>query len=338
MPSSIDLTLLIPGLLDPPQGLDPGRFEAPWLARALARADRSLAPGNDPFSSLFALFGYPRPAAGELPEGAVAALGEGLTCGADYWLRADPVHLYPDRDRLLLFPAGQLEITRDEADGLVAQFNDHFAGDGLRLHAPRPGRWYLRVAGRPCLTTQPLHRVAGRHIESFMPQGEDARPWRQRLNEMQMLLFQAPANQQREAAGRPTVNGIWLSGGGPLPAPADGPFARIFGDDPALRGLARLQGLRTEALPLQPAGLPGGRAIGILDRLWEPVVDGDTEAWITRLAELEGWLQALFEAMGPTDRLSIYPGNGHSFTLTRAAMRRFWRRDIDLLLSTRHPS
>ena len=52
---------------------------------------------------------------------------------------ADPVHLRPDRDRLILFDSRNLGITHEEAGALVGLFNGHFAADGMRLQAPDLG-------------------------------------------------------------------------------------------------------------------------------------------------------------------------------------------------------
>lgn len=49
-----------------------------------------------------------------------------------------------------------------------------------------------------------------------------------------MLFHHSEVNQRREAAGIPTLNGLWLWGGGrPLPPPTgEVGYARVFSADP----------------------------------------------------------------------------------------------------------
>ena len=182
----------------------------PHLETLLARADKGAAPGSDHLSTLFGLFEYPSLQEVDWPSAAICRLADD---GAEddgigdtgYWLHADPVHLKPDMDRLLLFPGRTLDITPQEAGALGELLLEHFSGMGWRLEQGSPEHWYLRLPEPPQLLTQPLHRVTGRNLFPFLPQGEAGVRWRSLLNEIQMLLHHAEVNRMRSAAGQPEV-------------------------------------------------------------------------------------------------------------------------------------
>ena len=75
---------------------------------------------------------------GDWPVAALTLLAEGGSPANDFWLRADPAHLQLQRDRMILMDAGGLAITNDEAAGLTATLNRHFADDGLIFFSHPP--------------------------------------------------------------------------------------------------------------------------------------------------------------------------------------------------------
>jgi hypothetical protein len=307
----------------------------PWLERVLVKADRSAEAGRDYLTTLYGLFGYPVSADADLPEGAVSYLAEEGEVKDFCFMRADPIHLRPDRDRLLLFDSGHLEICREEAEAIASEFNRYFSADGMQLLTPHPQRWYLRLEKCPALRTSSLHEVVGHHIESFMPSGEDARIWRQRLNETQMLLFQSEVNRRREDSGRLTINGIWFSGGGRLPmlAPASG--FKVITDELNALGLAKLAGLPSARLSASDvAAWPAQETcVMVWADLVTPVLHADPHAWVEAMQLVEDRMEVLIYAMRKQSGscLELYPCNGEVYTLTPSHLRRFWRRRRKLL-------
>jgi len=338
--SNAELHLLIPGLLGPmPNLAASGRLPAiPLIERLLARADQVPVEGSDFPSTLFGLFGIEAETGHDLPRGAVDLLGDGMAPGDSFWVRADPVHLRPDRDRLLLFDNQLLQIEQQESETLLALFNRHFADDGLELIAPHPDRWYLRLAEAPDLQTRPLESVVGRNIEMFLPQGGDARHWHRLLNEMQMLLFNAEPNRQRELAGRVAINGLWLSGGGRLPRSPKPRFAAVCSDDPTALGLARLAAVDLHADERDGFIASDGATLRTWSALLSPVLNADPYLWIEALEQLEAEVASLLR-QGGFRQLTIYPCTGRGYRITSGAMRRLWRRarPILQLLESNHP-
>lgn len=285
--------LVVPGLLWPKdsvaevtRGLD-----LPALHTLLGRGRRARRPAL-PFERwLCEAFGVQ---AEELPVGALRLLGEGRDPGADAWLCADPVHLRFARDTLVI--GGAPELAQDDADALLFVLNAHLGEFGEFL-APHPQRWYLRARRAPHLLTLSPAAVAGRTLEPFLPQGEDARDWRRLINEAQVLLHNHPLNAAREAAGRATANSLWPWGAGPLPAAATAPAPRVHADHPLALGLAKLAGV--------PAGpLPGrfddavAQGLTFLEALGEAAQSLDAAAWRSGLAELESrWFAPLLAAL-----------------------------------------
>lgn len=331
----MNFLLLCPGLLGPSAAAPGGLPKTPALDRLLARADcRETAPG-DPLKSLADAFGLtPRDPGRDLPTAALSLLAEApdlAPCGC--WLHADPIHLRPDRDRLLLFAGPSLALQEWEASALVSAFNAHFAQDGLELRAVCPGRWYLRVREAPQLRTWPLHRVHGHAVAGFLPTGADARVWMRWQNEAQMLFFQHRVNRAREAAGQPTVSGVWTWGGGELPRVPGGPSLTVA-DHPLGIGLGRASGVRVlglDALTGIAWGWPPAASdstVAFWDRLWWPALEGDWDAWGRALAQLEPLAQRLLGDLGRgrIRAIVVDDGAGRHFAVGRAASMRFWRR------------
>lgn len=327
---------LIPGLFGPipvpPEDL-PGLSS---LARLLGRAVVGSTRGTDPMTALFERFGI-EPEPDQDPPSAPfcrLACGSGLA-QEGYWLHADPVHLRADRDRLLLFDARDLGLAQAEADALVALFNAHFSADGLRLENPAPDHWFLHLEATPRLSTQPLAEAAGRAVERSFLRGEDASRWMQWLNEAQMLFHASQVNLDRERAGRPTVSGIWPWGGGRLPqAPPRAPYGLVFARDLLALGLAAAAGIETRPLPEHPRELSADDAAAPVlvswDALRSALLAQDAAAWAWDLSRFAEWLDGLAERIQARElgEVRLYPCDGTCYLLTRATLKRFWRRPL----------
>lgn len=162
---------------------------------------------------------YGLQAAPDYPIAAIAAVVDGLEVGDAYWLRADAVHLVLQRDCYSLGEPIPLQVTREHAEGMIASLNKHFSQDDLMFLIGSSGAWYLRSAQSPQIKTTLPSVAAGKNIHQFMPQGLESSKWLAVLNEVQMLLFEHPANIARETTGKMAVNSVWFSGGGVMPQP-----------------------------------------------------------------------------------------------------------------------
>ena len=349
--SSVELVLLVPGLLGPAaagsgdreaaQALVAG-LDLDGLDRLLARARHATTTAPAADDSLEALafrsFGHPAPPAGaDWPVAALTALVDGCADeGSGFRLRADPVHLRADIDDLVLFDASDIDLSPDEAEALARTVNDALGPDGTRIDAARPHRWYVAPDAPARIATTPLSRAAGARVSGALPRGPDAAWWHRWMNEVQMALHECPANVERERRGAAPVNSVWVWGAGSLPPAGDAsaPFARVWTDDALLRGLARHSGVEGGA---NPAGAqewldadPGpGAHLAAFDDLYPAVRRVDIDVWRAGLARLSrSWAQPLLDALdsGAVARVSIDDERGNRFTATRRGRFRWWRR------------
>lgn len=336
--------LLIPGFSSPFFPTSPDLLQAlhlPSLTAMLARGRQDSASG-DWMEHLCREFGLKKQH--DWPVAALTLLAEGGKPGNDFWLLAAPVHLQLRRNQMVLMEADDLGITNDEAAGLTATLNRHFADDGLIFSSTNPAYWHLRFASPIGIVTHPLEVVIGKNIREFLPGGPDENFWRRTFNEIQMLLHDHPANAAREQRGALPINSIWPWGGGMLPGKATSSYAKVWAEDRLAIGLAILSGTphaqpaKTAAEWLQHAE-PGQHLI-ILDSLSAAALHGDVHRWRESLLELENdWFAPLHHALsrGKLTRLSLTifeDSQTRTFSVTRNDLRKFWRRKkLPLILS-----
>lgn len=336
----MQLTLVVPGLIWPPgpEGHPAREWKPTGLARVLSRAHLRWHAGADLHQWLAAAHGFE---GREPPWGALRAAGQGIDPGEATWMCADPIHLRVLRDRCAVADDRELAITAEEANALVEALDREF-GPAVRFVAADPARWYVRVSEPPDLHTHPLARAVGRRPDALLPRGPDAPAWLRRLNDIQVLLHHHPVNVAREAAGRPTINSVWLWGAGRWPRGMRERSAVIATDDPLVRGLAAACGARALALPPGAAALDAEREAEVsvvLDALQDASLYRDPAQWCERLAAIErDWIAPLERAVRSrrNPRISslrlIAPGDAALLELDYGIAQswRFWRRPIAL--------
>lgn len=320
-------------------GAEPYRgLELPALETLLARGRRIGSAGSSLERWLAAA--YHVASGQDLPLAPLALRGDGGEPGDHWWLQADPVHLRVHGDRLILADASRLAVTPDEAQQLVAALNAHFGPEEMVFVAPRPQRWYVRIATPPRMRTTPTAEVAGRNIEPFLPAGDDAPRWRRIFNETQMMLHRQACNERREARGELPINSVWFWGaGGPSRVAVKAPYATVWSDHPLAAGLAAASGIILRPLPETGAALLEHRSEGPSDQTQLVVlpplsgaVYGDLAAWREAVLALErNWLAPLLAAVqeGMLDRVTLHalgPDFSVSSEFSSDDRFKFWRR------------
>ena len=183
---------------------------------------------------------------------------------------------------------------------------------GVRWRYSTPLRWYIEADFASDVHTVAPHALPGGDVAAGQPRGTDARRWQAWLNELHMLLFDAAPNLAREARDLPPANGLWLWGGGTVPALASAPFVAVWSDEPVIGGLARLAWLAPLPLPPSPdwlRELPVGRSLlGLGADAAEP-------------DQLAVWLVALQAALddGRIQSVTLLAGGG-SFLMRRRGL------------------
>lgn len=332
--------LLVPSLfIEALQGDEYHGLHAPALQTLLGRAQiRPLAESSS-FSWLFRAFGGTK--LRDIPVAPITLIADGHDAQDYYWLRADPVHLRIQRDQMVLFDAHAVPLDQAEANALCDTLNQHFIADGWRVLAAAPDRWYIALQAAPGLETVPLDQACANAIGSLMPAGPDSAIWRQRMNEVQMLLNDHPINLARESRGELAINSVWFWGGGVMPAKPQCDFTDLMSNDIFAQGLARAAKLNVQAptenprARLQSLGDPefdGRNLLFIFNDLYDAMRYGDLTSWRKAHERLEAeWFSPLLDAIksGALDSLTIIDPNAYrarEFVVTRGGRRRFWLR------------
>lgn len=297
--------LIIPAFLRAHEAA--GRPRLPMLERMLARAtQREPRHTRDCLAELFGL----EPAA--IQPGPFMRLADGGQRDEGWWLRADPVHLAPDRDQLVLMLGSMLEASQEELQALARAFDATYAAEGWHLEFFHQGRGYLRAPRPLDVVTHEPELFVGGPVLAAMPIGTDGRLLKQLMNETQMLFHTHAVNTAREEASRPAINSLWHWGGGKLPVASGRAPKRIVADLPLARGLA-IWAQQTASAPA--AGTQ--------------VLDGDLIALVAEDMQAldRDWFGPLFAQVKSRTLpgLDIHLEGLGDFDLDSSATRRFWR-------------
>lgn len=329
------LTLLLPGLFN---GAVDKRYRA--LETILARADLGHIQQEGYHARLFSLFGIAASQESDLPVAALSLRAGGSIAEGGTWLCADPVHFIADQSQVYLTNPLQLPISEEEAESLIAELNRFYADEGWQFVMTGPHRWYLHLPQHQSIRTVPLRQAIGHAIGPMLPQGEGQVHWHRLMNELQMLLHGSRVNLEREAVGKQTINGIWLWGGGALPAASDSlPWRHVWAGNDLTRGLAQLHKIPVYGLPgsfaamekrfgsSRTSSLSQSDELLVFDVLDEAGLTPEAHAeWLERL---EGtWFAPLLVALqrGDIRKLTIDAADGRYWTLDTKMVKRWWRR------------
>ncbi len=242
----------------------------PRLDKLLARLQPVQRLGSDAHSlnpphelALAAAWGWPASVDGALPFAARLAAQQGLDARQP-WGLLTPVHLHVGTDQVSLTAPWGLQLDDAASREALDAVRPLFESEGFTLHWAGALQWLASHPMFDGLAAAALDRVVGRNIDRWLPGHGDARLIRRLQNEVQMLLYTHPLNDQREAAGLPTVNSVWLSGCGRL-----------------------------------PDGAGAAASVQVDDRLRQPALDEDWAAWCDAWRALDaGPIDALARAGG----------------------------------------
>ena len=171
---------------------------------------------------------------GLLPWAARAAQADGVEVGTQAWGLVTPVHWHLGTDQVGMLDPAALMLDAADSRTFFDAVADLFVSEGFAVHWGAPLRWYLSHPSLETMATASLDRVIGRNVDAWLGDSDAMRRLRRLQNEVQMLLYTHPANDQRESQGLLTVNSFWLSGCGVAQA-VTGSQPRV---EEALRGPA----------------------------------------------------------------------------------------------------
>ena len=159
------------------------------------------------------------PVEGLLPFAALQARQSGAGDGTEGWAWITPAHWRVGQDHIDMTHPQELQLDGDDSLALLAAMQPYFAGDDIALRYDAPLRWLARGEVFRDLPSASLDRVIGQRIDgAWMPRGGAGGGLRRLQQEMQMLLYTLPLNEERQRGGLLPVNSFWISGTGALPS------------------------------------------------------------------------------------------------------------------------
>jgi hypothetical protein len=218
----------------------------PQLEKLLARLARGAAdPGDEhtlsmPHERVLAREYGLAAADGCIPWAAWQVAQAGRDTEQAAWAWITPCHWHVATDHIVMGQPQALQLDAPDSQAFLEAMQPFFEQDGIALEYDAPTRWLARGEVFRGLATASLDRVAGRTIDDWMPRAPQAKTLRRLQQEMQMLLYTHPVNEERIRRELLPVNSFWVSGTGALPAaPAAAPPPGLQVTD-CLRGPALL--------------------------------------------------------------------------------------------------
>jgi hypothetical protein len=329
----MEVTLNIPALFAESDEIGPediDHLQLPSLKKILSRS-RSLDIAGRPYELwLFEQFTGSTGEAGKLPVASLTASMDGLQGDQGWWMRADPVFLYPDTHSLILRDPRQLNLTFDERDAIADSIRPLLEDYHATLHTPATTRWYLHFEDAPPqLDCTPLHDVLMQPVNDFLPSGPDSRRWHTLFNEIQMVLNRLSVNESREYYGLPPVNSLWFWGPGKSPTKTGAIYDCCIGGDDYVKALCRHASNRHKPLD---DGIGVSRyqdnALVVDERLLQARRLNDPQQWLQDLQQLETQiLTPLIRALrqGDIHHLRLLSDSNRQFECTSMGLRKFWK-------------
>jgi hypothetical protein len=177
--------------------------------------DPETPPLHLPHERLHAqALGWP-PAATALPWAAWHLAQQGHPRNAPQaWMT--PCHWQVGMDQVVMADPEHLHLSDEESQHLLQAMQPFLQEDGLQVTWHSAWLWHAQGAMLADLPTASLDRVIGQNVKDWLPDHPAARPLQRLQSEMQMLLYNHPVNDARDARKQYTVNAFWLHGAGTL--------------------------------------------------------------------------------------------------------------------------
>jgi hypothetical protein len=149
----------------------------------------------------------------DYPVAAILA-DEEFTSDSKYtFFQATPCYFSLQRDYYKFEKNLENECSPDELNTLCVDLNQHFSTNDQNFFIFENKLFFATIKNSNISTyfAEEINQVPYR---GFLPFGQDEAWWHKFINELQMFLFDYPANKKREEKGQYPINSIWFSGGG----------------------------------------------------------------------------------------------------------------------------
>jgi len=133
---------------------------------------------------------------------------------ADSILRADPVFLKADQNRVFLVDGKSLKVSREDAQRIALELNRFFHEDSIEFVVGKePWRWYLKDSDFSPPNLASPFSLKGQPLEPTLSESRQMGPLKTFLTEVQMFLHNSSINLKRIEDGQLPVNSLWFWGG-----------------------------------------------------------------------------------------------------------------------------
>jgi hypothetical protein len=336
------ITLVLPFILPPPElASDLVRaLKAPALSSLITRTTaHQLIPFDSHIRALPHELWIARAlgldAAGQPAFAAAAMRGFGLDPAEGCWFIVNPAHIEIARSHLLMTDTRSLRLDEAHARALFDAAKPYFDDTGKTLLYGDAQTWFMRADSWAGLETSTPDAAVGQNLTDWLPRGANAIEYRKLQNEVQMLWYEHPANNEREARGLAPINSFW-------------PWANAAGQAvaasaPTLAAAAApawlaAQAQRPGAALADLIGAAGDTLL-VCGSAAQAAIAADWSSWLQQLQQLDENLFApLLAALGDGRlkqvKLVLSRRDAHAeFTTTKLAQHKFWRRPtLDRLL------
>ncbi|MEE9325934.1 MAG: hypothetical protein V3U71_01470 [Cocleimonas sp.] len=249
-------------------------------------------------------------------------------------LCVDPIHLEIGLNDINLTEI-IYNLSDSEVKSLKDLINKYFIEDGLTLISDSKNQCYVTFPKSESVTTTPVRDVLNKNVTAYLPVSND-RNWQVIQNEMQMLLHSSKINHRRELEGLPTINSLWLWGGGNKQK-IDVNLSCIYSQAENI-GQIFSKVASCKWLPLT-AGLDQilhsgqSETVIILDQLILASQNDNIDEYQQQLTQIDkDYLVPLMRAwqQGIID-LTLHSCDGHTLQLENTPAWKFWRKQKTLL-------
>jgi hypothetical protein len=218
------------------------------VTREVGAVDDWSAPHE---RALAAALGWGDASDGLIPLAAQTAAEDGVPDDGRPLAWLTPSHWHLGTEQIGMTDPQALNLDEATSRALFDAASPLFTSEGYGVTWASATRWYVAHEELATLRTASLDRVIGRNVDPWL--GAGAKRLRRLQNEVQMLWYGHAANDERERAGLPVVNSVWISGSGPRRI--------VTGEAPALE-------LRLRAPALAEDWGAWAQAWASLDREW----------------------------------------------------------------------
>jgi hypothetical protein len=213
-----------------------------------------------------------------------------------------------------------------ETTQIINELNKFYAEEGLIFSAPHPKRWYVQVSELPEVTLYSVNDATGHDVRHYMPIGTQQTRWRNRINEIQMLLHQSPVNAARMARHQLPINSLWFWGAGYLPTITEPRWQQVWSNEEISAGLALHTQTPYLSLPKDMHNFleqfPIGAGLAIITPNSSELLD--REQWLINLEK--NWFNPLITCLKrrELESLWIYSSHHKAFKITPNILQQWW--------------